>query len=180
MLARSEGHQAFFCSGSPERRAHLEEQGITGIDQRSFHRFAGRDDVKAFGKEVKRLTGGEGMHVVCDMLRGPVFAAGITASAREGVNVSAGWQLDKSIGYDSAGASVKQLTLDHTHFETLRGVEAATQLYGKVFRPTVHKEIYAFEELPRAMQEMYQNVQTGIPIIRVARDMPASVRSLLP
>ena len=180
MLARSEGHQAFFCSGSPERRAHLEEQGIVGIDQRSFHRFTGRDDVKAFGKEVKRLTGGEGMHVVCDMLRGPVFPAGVIAAAREGVNVSAGWQLDKSIAYDSAGASVKQLTLDHTHFETLRGVEAATQLYGSVFRPTVHKEIYAFEQLPRAMNEMYRNVQTGIPIIRVARDMPASVRPLIP
>jgi hypothetical protein len=75
---------------------------------------------------------------------------------------------------------VKQLTLDHTHFETLRGVEAATQLYGVVFRPTVHKEIYAFDQLPRAMHEMYRNVQTGIPIIRVARDMPASVRSLIP
>ena len=180
MLARSEGHPAFFCSGSPERRAHLEEQGITGIDQRSFNRFTGKDDVKAFGKEVKRLTGGEGMHVVCDMLRGPVFPAGVTAAAREGVNVSAGWQLDKSIAYDSAGASVKQLTLDHTHFETLRGVEAATQLYGVVFRPTVHKEVYAFEELPRAMHEMYRNLQTGIPIIRVAREMPASVRSLIP
>jgi NADPH:quinone reductase-like Zn-dependent oxidoreductase len=180
MLARSEGHRAFFCSGSPERRAHLEEMGIAGIDQRSFHRFTGRDDVKAFGKEIKRLTGGEGMHIVCDMLRGPVFQAGVTAAAREGVNVSAGWQLDKSIGYDSAGASVKQLTLDHTHFETLRGVAAATQLYGSVFRPTVHKEIYAFEDLPRAMHEMYRNVQTGIPIIRVARDMPASVRGMTP
>jgi NADPH:quinone reductase-like Zn-dependent oxidoreductase len=180
MLARSEGHRAFFCSGSPERRAHLEEMGIAGIDQRSFHRFTGKDDVKAFGKEIKRLTGGEGMHIVCDMLRGPVFQAGVTAAAREGVNVSAGWQLDKSIGYDSAGASVKQLTLDHTHFETLRGVAAATQLYGSVFRPTVHKEIYAFEDLPRAMHEMYRNVQTGIPIIRVARDMPASVRGMTP
>jgi crotonyl-CoA carboxylase/reductase len=178
MLAKAEGHNAFFCSGSPERRAHLEKLGIAPIDQQVFHRFASRDDLKAFGAEIKKRSGGEGMHIVCDMLRGPVFAAGIQAAAREGVNVSSGWQLDKSINYDSAGASVKQLTLDHTHFETISGVDAATKLYGSVFKPTVHKEIYKFEDLPRAMAEMHRNTQTGIPIIRVAKDLPASVQSI--
>ena len=119
------------------------------------------------------------MHVVCDMLRGPVWPAGVAASARAGVNVSAGWQLSKSITYDSAGASVKQLTLDHTHYETLVGCEAATQLYGKVFKPTVHREVYAFADLPRAMAEMHENVQTGIPVVRVADEMPDSVKGLL-
>src|SRR4029450_9584844 len=100
--------------------------------------------------EVKKRTDGVGMHVVCDMLRGPVFAAGIAAASREGVNVSAGWQLDKSVQYDSAGASVKQLTLDHTHYETVIGCAAATELYGKVFKPAVHTEPHAFENRPRA------------------------------
>jgi NADPH:quinone reductase-like Zn-dependent oxidoreductase len=180
MLARHEGHRAFFCSGSPERRAALEKLGITGIDQKQFNRFAGRDDLKGFTAEVKRLTGGEGMHLVCDMLRGPVFAAGLTVAARCGVNVSAGWQLSQQVTYNSTLQSVRQVTLDHTHYETLIGCAAATELYGKVFRPTVHKEIYAFEDLPRAMLEMHQNVQTGIPIIRVARDLPASVRAIAP
>ena len=49
-----------------------------------------------------------------------------------------------------------------------------------MFKPTVHEEIYAFEDLPRAMQEMHENVQTGIPIVRVAADMPASVQKLVP
>jgi hypothetical protein len=35
-----------------------------------------------------------------------------------------------------------------------------------------------FEEVPRALREMHQNIQTGIPIIRIAKDMPASLRSL--
>jgi len=178
MLARHEGHDAYFCSGSPERRAALEKHGITPIDQRAFNRFASRDDIKAFGEEVKRLTDGVGMHVVCDMLRGPVFPAGIACAARQGVNVSAGWQLAKGIQYDSAGASVKQLTLDHTHYETLAGCAAATELYGTVFRPTVHREIYAFEDLPRAMHEMHLNAQTGIPIIRVAPELPRSVAAI--
>src|SRR5215510_3866079 len=43
MLANAEGHHAFFCSGSPERRAALEKQGIVGIDQDAFNRFATRD-----------------------------------------------------------------------------------------------------------------------------------------
>jgi NADPH:quinone reductase-like Zn-dependent oxidoreductase len=178
MLARHEGHRAFFCSGSPARRAHLEKLGIEGIDQKAFNRFASEGDVKAFVKEVKRLTGGEGMHLVCDLLRGPVFPAGVAALGREGVNVSAGWQLDKKIGYDSAGLSVKQITLDHTHYETIEGCNACTELYGSVFRPTVHEEIYAFEDVPRALGEMHRNVQTGIPIVRVAKAMPESVRAL--
>ena len=179
MQAVHEGHRAFFCSGSPARRAHLEKLGITPIDQKAFNRFADADGVKAFIKEIKRLTDGIGMHIVCDMLRGPIFAAGVAALAREGVNVSAGWQLDKKISYDSAGASVKQVTLDHTHYDTIDGCNAATALYGTVYKPTVHEEIYAFADLPRALREMHQNTQTGIPIVRVAKDMPASVKGLI-
>jgi len=180
MLAKHRGHNAYFCSGSPERRAALESFGIIGIDQKQFNRFSERADVKAFGKEVKRLTGGAGMHIVCDMLRGPVFDAGIAAASRLGVNISAGWQLSTRVTYNSAGASAKQITLDHTHYETLVGIESATSLYGSVFKPTLHSEIYSFEDLPRAMAEMQANQQSGIPIIRVADDMPESVQNLIP
>lgn len=180
MLAHSEGHRAIFCSGNPERRKHLEELGIESIDQREFNRFASRDDVKAFSKHIKGLTGGEGAHVVCDMLRGPVYTAGLAALGRMSVNVSAGWQLDTSCNYNSANLSVRQITLDHVHLETVEGCNAATALYGRVFRPTVHREIYAFPDLPRAMEEMHKNVQTGIPIVRVAEDLPKSVARLAP
>jgi len=180
MLASHEGHHAFFCSGNEARRAHLAERGVEGIDQRRFHRFATREDVKAFAREIKGLTNGVGVHIVCDMLRGPVFRAGLAALAREGVNVSAGWQLDKKIEYDSAAMSVKQITLDHIHFDTIDGCNAATGLYGAVFCPTVHDEIYAFEDLPRGVQELHQNTQSGIPIVRVARDLPVSVQDLVP
>jgi NADPH:quinone reductase-like Zn-dependent oxidoreductase len=180
MLARAEGHNAFFCSGSPERRAALEKTGVVGIDQQAFNRFAGKDDVKGFRKHVSELTGGVDMHIVCDMLRGPVFPAGLAVAAREGVNISAGWQLSQQVSYNSTLLSVKQVTLDHTHYETILGCHAATELYGRVFKPTVHKEIYSFEALGRAFHEMHQNTQTGIPIIRVAEDMPEPVRALVP
>ena len=180
MIAKSEGHRAIFCSGSAERRAALEKLGIEGVDQKAYNRFAGRDDVKAFNKHVKSMTGGEGAHIVCDMLRGPLFAAGMAVLGREGVNVSAGWQLSTQCEYNSANASVRQMTIDHTHYETLAGVAAATELYGNVFKPTIHDEIYSFEDLPRSIVEMQANVQNGIPIVRVADDMPASVSALIP
>jgi len=180
MLAVHEGHRALFCSGSAERRQHLERLGIESIDQKAFHRFADPDDVKAFNKHVKAMTGGVGAHIVCDMLRGPVFPAGVAVLSRQGVNVSAGWQLDKRIGYDSAGLSVRQITLDHTHYETIQGCSAATELYGSVFKPTVHREVYAFEDLPRCFEEMHQNLQTGIPIVRVAERLPDAVKKLAP
>ena len=179
MLAQHEGHRAIFCAGNAERRKHLEGEGIEGIDQNQFNRFAGRDDVRAFNKQLKKMTGGEGAHIVCDMLRGPVYPAGLAALSRMGVNVSAGWQLDAGVQYNSANLSVRQITLDHVHFETLEGCAAATALYGRVFKPTVHREIYAFGDLPRALEEMHRNEQTGIPIVRVADEMPAKVEPLL-
>jgi NADPH:quinone reductase-like Zn-dependent oxidoreductase len=179
MLAKAEGHNAYFCAGSPERRAALEKLGIQGIDQKKFNRFKTKDDVKAFAKVCKELTGGESMHLVCDMLRGPVFEAGLAAAARCGVNVSAGWQLSQVVTYNTTIQSAKQVTIDHTHYETVDGCWAATELYGKVFKPTVHKEIYAFEDFPRCIREMHENTQTGIPIVRVANKMPEKVKSLL-
>jgi crotonyl-CoA carboxylase/reductase len=178
MLANHEGHRAFFCSGSPERRDHLAAMGIDPIDQKEFNRFASGDDVKAFSKAVKTHSGGVGMHVVCDLLRGAVFPASLAALARQGVNVSAGWQLGQKVSYDSALLSVKQVTLDHTHYETIDGCSAATELYGTVFKPTVHKEVYSFEDLPRAVREMHHNTQTGIPIVQVADELPESVKKL--
>ncbi len=180
MLAHHEGHRAIFCSGSADRRVHLEKLGIEPIDQTEFHRFADRDGVKAFNKRVKGMTGGEGVNIVCDMMRGPVYAAGLAVLSRMGVNVSAGWQLDTGCNYNSANLSVRQITLDHVHFETIEGCSAATELYGRVFKPTVHREIYAFEDLPRAMHEMHQNTQTGIPIIRVTDKLPEAARAIAP
>ncbi|HET9062910.1 MAG TPA: zinc-binding alcohol dehydrogenase family protein [Candidatus Binatia bacterium] len=179
MLARSEGHRAFFCSGSPERRKHLESLGIESFDQKKYNRFATAADIKAFQADVKQRTDAVGMHVVCDMLRGPVFEAGLTVQARQGVNVSSGWQIAKKVFYDSANLSVRQITVDHMHYETIAGCHAATELYGSVFRPTVHREIYSFADVPRALKEMHDNVQTGIPIIRVPDRMPAAVAALV-
>ncbi|HEX7480524.1 MAG TPA: zinc-binding dehydrogenase [Polyangiales bacterium] len=178
MLAKSEGHNVFFCSGNPDRRAALEALGITSIDQQFFNRFKTKDDIKAFSKHCKELTGGENMHIVCDMLRGPLFDAGLAVAARQGVNVSSGWQLSQVVTYNSTVQSVKQVTIDHMHYETVEGCAAATELYGKVFKPTIHKEIYSFEDLPRCMQELHDNTQTGIPIIRIAKTLPAAVQKI--
>ena len=60
----------------------------------------------------------------------------------------------------------------------IEGCAAATELYGRVFRPTVHKEIYAWEDLPRAFAEMHHNTQTGIPIVRVADELPEAVKKI--
>jgi crotonyl-CoA carboxylase/reductase len=179
MIARAEGHNAYFCSGSPERRQSLEKLGIRGIDQKAYNRFKSRDDVNRFRADVRTLTDGQDMHIVCDMLRGPVFGAGLAVAARQGVNVSSGWQLSQKVEYNTTIMSVKQVTIDHTHYETIPGCAAATELYGKVFKPTIHREIYAFEELPRCFQEMHHNTQTGIPILRIAKDLPTSVQALV-
>src|SRR5688572_12903730 len=58
-LAKAEGHNAYFCAGSAERREALEQFGIIGIDQKAYNRFADRKDVSAFRNHVRDLTDGE-------------------------------------------------------------------------------------------------------------------------
>lgn len=65
------------------------------------------------------------------------------------------------------------------HYETPEGCAATTELCGSVFKPTIHSEIYGFEDLPRCMADMYNNTQTGIPIVRVAEDMPDAAAKLI-
>ena len=62
-------------------------------------------------------------------------------------------------------------------------MQAATELYGKVFKPTIHFcEIYAFEDLPRApSRRCTRTCPDGfIPIVRVAKflNMPEAVMRL--
>lgn len=184
MLAHSEGHRAFFCSGNAVRRAHMEGMGVETIDQLEFDRFSNPADVDGFRREVKARTDGRGMHLVCDMLRGPVFPAGMVATSRLGVNISAGWQLSAHVEYVSALASVRQVTLDHCHLETVDGCAATYELlrtfYRGGFRPAVHPEIFGFEELPRALQRLHRNTLNGIPVVRVARDLPEGAQALVP
>ena len=109
-----------------------------------------------------------------------MYPAGLAILSRMGVNISSGWQLSTAVDYNSANVSVRQITIDHLHYETVPGCAAATELYGSVFKPSIHDEIYKFEDLPRAFVEMHENIQTGIPIVQVAADLPDSVKALVP
>jgi len=175
-LARSEGHRAFYCASNAARRAELASRGVEVVDQAPFERFASPAHVRSFARHVKRLTRGVGIHVLCDMYRGPVFEAGLSVMAREGVNVSAGWQLDTRVAYNSAALSIQQVTIDHVHGETVDGLTACIELFGDVLRPHLHGEIYRFEDLPRALAELQRNCQDGLAVCRVADEMPEAVR----
>lgn len=174
MLAKSQGHDVWYCAGSPHRRADMERLGIGTIDQMAFSRFGSPDDVSAFRAHLRGIAPG-GIHIVADMFRGPTYNAGLAVMARGGVNVSAGWQLGKDVQHDSAQLSVRQLTLLHTHYAPIPDCEAATALYGSVFRPTIHPRIFSFGELPRAFDLMQRGTMDGTPIIQVADVLPEAV-----
>jgi NADPH:quinone reductase-like Zn-dependent oxidoreductase len=180
MLARAFGHNAFYCAGNSVRREYLESLGIQTIDQSSFERFVAKKDVIRFRGLTKKLTSGVGMHIVCDMFRGAMFEAGLAALARGGVDISSGWQLQNEVTYPSAALSLRQITLDHAHVETMYAPAAVLSLFGRVFRPLIHPEIYSFEELPRAIEELRRSEQNGLAVIRVARDLPGAVAPLVP
>jgi len=178
MLAKAEGHDAFYCAGNRRRREYLEGFGITTIDQLRFNRFAAAGDVRLFAGFVRKLTASAGMHVVCDMFRGQVFKAGLAVMARGGVNVSAGWQLASEVAYNSALVSLKQITLDHAHVAAEGTEDAVTSLFGRVFRPAVHPTIYTFEELPLAIQDLKDGRHDGFAAIQVQDSLPESLQAL--
>lgn len=179
MLARSEGHRSFYCSANPTRRAALQQRGIEPVDQEPFDRFTSPAGVRAFARQLRRMTHGQGVHVVCDMFRGPVSNAGLAVLSRQGVNVSAGWQLGTQLEVNAAALCLRQITIDCVHFETVEGCRAVRGLFGSVFRPVLHPEIYAFEDLPRAAAELHHSRQQGIPVVRVAPKLPDSVHHML-
>ena len=165
MLAHARGPSRHLLLGQPgapqaPREAGHREHRPEGSSTAS----RARDDVKAFTKEVKQLTGGEGMHIVCDMLRGPVFEAGLAARRAHGRErqrrLAARHEDRLQLGRRSR-SSRSPSTTPTTRRSTARG--AATELYGRVFKPTIHREIYAFEDLPRVMAEMHAERPDGHP-----------------
>ena len=77
MLAKAEGHNAFFCSGQPGAPRRAREA------RHRRHRPEGVQPLQEQGRRqgvpqasASSSPSGEDMHIVCDMLRGPVFDAG--------------------------------------------------------------------------------------------------------
>ena len=162
------GIAPYFCSGHPERRGTSRAQGIAPIDQKKFNRFAAPTTC-APSERSRGSPARDGMHIVCDMLRGPVFAAGIGRPWRAKGQRQRRLAAQHANHLQLRSASVRQVTIDHTHYDTIAGCNAGHRAVRRGLPPTVHKEIYAFEDLPRAMSEMHHNAQTGIPIVRVAK-----------
>jgi len=178
MMAHAEGHETVYCAGTAARRAHMESLGIRTIDQKEFNRFATDADIRRFGVRIRRMTRGTNMNIVCDMFRGRVFAAGLVAMSKEGVNISSGWQLDTNVNYNSSLLSLKQITLDHAHVETSLAAPAVASLFGRVLRPLVHPRIYSFAELPEAIDDLCHGRHEGFAAIQVAARLPEQLLAL--
>ena len=176
LLARSEGHRALYCAGNPARRAHMQALGVATLDRHRFGDFATPADLQRFVREARRWSGVAGVQVVCDMFRGPLFRAGLSVLARGGVNVSSGWQLGNAVDYDSALLSTNQVTLDHMHMATDADVQGFFERVGPGLRLPLHKEIYGFEDFPRALEELRRGVPTGCSVVQVAVELPGRRR----
>jgi NADPH:quinone reductase-like Zn-dependent oxidoreductase len=176
-LAHSNGHTVYFCSGSVQRRNDMQSQGMISIDQHRFNRFASKEDRDAFKSYTRTLAEG-GMHIVADLHRGTVYDVGLSVLARGGVNVSAGWQLGPEVRYNSAQLSVRQISLVHTHYARVSECVAATEMYGIVFRPTIHPRVFTFDTLPDAFDAMQDGATDGTPIIQIATELPSEVEAL--
>ena len=110
---------------------------------------------------------------------GPSTRPASQALARLGVNVSAGWQLDTKCTYNSANLSVRQITLDHIHFETVDGSQRRHRAvrHACSSRPCTARSTRS--RICRARcTRCTRTTQTGIPIVRVARKLPESVARL--
>lgn len=176
LLARSEGHRALYCAGNPARRSHMEALGVATLDRHRYEDFATPADVRRFAREARRWSGAAGVQIVCDMFRGRLFRAGLAVLARGGVNVSSGWQLGTDVGYDSALLSTNQVTLDHMHMATDADVQGFFGRVGPGLRPALHREIYRFEDFPRALEELRRGTPTGCSVVQVAEALPAPRR----
>ena len=101
-FATAFGAKVFATAGSPEKCAACESLGATAINYRTSD----------FLEEIKRLTDGEGVDVILDMVGGPYAARNLRALKRDGRLVYIAFMSgSKAEGLDLLPIMVKRLTV---------------------------------------------------------------------
>jgi crotonyl-CoA carboxylase/reductase len=168
-LCRLMGAQAIAVVGSEEKGHLAIQHGAQWVINRSKFDFArgGMDATKAFGSEIRRLTGGRDPEVVFEHVGKETFPTSVLVAKRFGRIVICGATSGYDLNFDVRHLWMRQKSIIGSHFANGYEAERANRLVveGKIH--PVLDEVFPFEKTAEAHQLMAENKHKGKLAIRI-------------
>lgn len=167
-LCRLVGAHAIAVVSSDDKAAMAKEYGATWtINRQSFDFSKGAEASKAFGKEIRRLTGGADPDVVFEHVGRETFPTSVFVAKRFGRIVICGATSGYELTFDVRYLWMRQKRIIGSHFANAYEAERANRLVMEQKIRPVLDEVFPFEKIPWAHQLMAENRHKGKLGIRV-------------
>ena len=167
-LCRLMGANPVAVISSPDKADLVREFGAQMIiDRRQFDFSKGTEASRAFGAEIRRLTGGRDPDIVFEHVGKETFATSVLVAKRFGKIVICGATSGYDLTFDVRYLWMRQKTIIGSHFANAYQAERANRLVaeGKI-KPVLDK-VYPFQDTAEAHQLMAENKHKGKLGIRV-------------
>jgi crotonyl-CoA carboxylase/reductase len=153
---------------SMDKAPLVREFGATMIiDRTKFDFTKGVEVSRAFGTEIRRLTGGRDPDIVFEHVGKETFPTSVLVTKRFGKIVICGATSGYDLNFDVRYLWMRQKTIIGSHFANAYQCERANRLVleGKI-KPVLD-QVFPFEKTPQAHQLMAENKHKGKLGIRV-------------
>jgi crotonyl-CoA carboxylase/reductase len=167
-LCRLMGANPIAVISSPDKADLVREFGATMIiDRRQFDFTKGLETSRAFGAEIRRLTGGRDPDIVFEHVGKETFATSVLVAKRFGTIVICGATSGYELTFDVRYLWMRQKKILGSHFANAYQCERANRLVlERKIRPVLDK-VYSFNEIPEAHQAMAENRHKGKLGVRI-------------
>ena len=167
-ICRLMGAQSIAIVGSDEKAALVKEYGATHVINRKQYDFTkGLEATKAFGQEIRRLSGGRDPEVVFEHVGKETFPTSVLVAKRFGRIVICGATSGYDLNFDVRHLWMRQKSIIGSHFANAYEAERANRLVHEGKIKPVLDEVFPFEKIPEAHQQMADNKHKGKLGIRI-------------
>jgi crotonyl-CoA carboxylase/reductase len=172
-ICRLMGANPVAVVGSADKAALVREFGATmTIDRSKFDFSKGTETSKAFGQEIRKLTGGRDVDVVFEHVGKETFPTSVLVVKRFGKIVICGATSGYDLTFDVRYLWMRQKTIIGSHFANAYQAERANRLVMEGKIKPVLDQVFTLEETAKAHQLMADNKHKGKLGIRVQAPIP--------
>jgi crotonyl-CoA carboxylase/reductase len=153
---------------SPDKASLLREFGASLIIDRSGYDFSkGPEASRAFGAEIRKLTGGRDADIVFEHVGKETFPTSVLVAKKFGKIVICGATSGFELNFDVRYLWMRQKSIIGSHFANAWQADRANRLVMEGKIKPVLDQVYPFDKIPEAHQHMADNKHKGKLAIRV-------------
>jgi crotonyl-CoA carboxylase/reductase len=167
-LCKLVGANPIAVVGTPDKEQLVREFGATAVINRGKYDFSkGTEASRAFGSEIRKLTGGKDPDIVFEHVGKETFPTSVLVAKKFGKIVICGATSGYDLTFDVRYLWMRQKQIIGSHFANAYQAERANRLVmeGKI-KPVLDK-VYPFAETAEAHQLMAENKHKGKLAIRI-------------